>query len=331
MRIVAAALVALGGTLALAPLAAAFLRRVGAYDHPNARSSHQQPTLRGGGLAPAVAMLVALLVTGRVDGRAPAYIGVTALAFAAIGLYEDLLGIQVFGRLGLQGLAALAAVPVVGLVGWPAWASVAVVLWLLAFVNAFNFMDGINGISCACTLVAGAAWWVVGRAADVDVLTVGGVVAAAAAAGFAPFNVARARLFLGDVGSYFLGAWLAVLAVLGAGSGAPPEAVAAPLVLYLGDTGTTIVRRVARGERWFEAHADHAYQRLVRTGWSHLRTTLVAGGAMAVAAALGMLSLTDSGTLRAAGDLGILAVTAGYLWLPDRISTRRPAPAVLDR
>jgi UDP-GlcNAc:undecaprenyl-phosphate GlcNAc-1-phosphate transferase len=324
-----AALVALVGTIAAMPLVTRVLRRVQAYDHPNPRSSHREPTLRGGGIAPAGAMLVALLAITAAPGGQRLVLALTAAAFAVIGLAEDLRGVGIFPRLALQGVAALLAVPVVGLLDWPAWSGVVVVLWLVAFVNAFNFMDGINGISCACAVVSGAAWWVVGDAADIDLLGGGGIVAAAAALGFGPFNVLAARTFLGDVGSYFLGAWLALLAVLGVGSGAPPEAVLAPLVLYVADTGTTLLRRVTRGDRWYEAHSDHTYQRLVRAGWSHVSTAVAVGLLMVVTATLGMLAFSGSTAIRAAGDVGILAVTAGYLALPTLVSSRRRTSAAV--
>ncbi|HEX2042500.1 MAG TPA: hypothetical protein VHF24_07675 [Acidimicrobiales bacterium] len=311
------------------PLVTRALRRLEAYDYPNPRSSHHEPTLRGGGIAPAAAMLVALAVMSAVPGPERFALALTAAAFAAIGLAEDVRGVGVFARLALQGAAALVALPVVGLLDWPAWSGVVVVLWLVAFVNAFNFMDGINGIACSCVIVSGAAWWVVGDAAHVDLLAGGGIVAAAAALGFAPFNVLTARTFLGDVGSYFLGAWLALLAVVGVGEGAPPEAVLAPLALYVADTGTTLVRRVARGERWHEPHADHTYQRLVRAGWSHVTTAVTVGVLMLVTATLGMLAFSDSPAVRAAGDLGILAVSAGYLGLPALVSSRRRTTAAL--
>ncbi|HEX2274889.1 MAG TPA: glycosyltransferase family 4 protein [Acidimicrobiales bacterium] len=324
-----AALVALACTLATMPLVTRALRRLQAFDHPTPRSSHREPTLRGGGIAPAGAMLVALVALTAVPGPERLQLAVSAAAFGAIGLADDLRGVGVFTRLALQGVAALVAVPVVALLDWPAWSGVVVVLWLVAFANAFNFMDGINGIACSCAIVSGAAWWVVGDAADVPLLAGGGIVAAAAALGFAPFNVLTARTFLGDVGSYFLGAWLALLAVVGLGEGAPPEAVLAPLALYLADTGTTLLRRVARGERWYEAHADHTYQRLVKAGWSHVATAVTVGVLMLATATLGMLAFSDSGAVRAAGDVGILAVTAGYLSLPALVSSRRRTSAAL--
>ena len=324
-----AALVALGLTVGLLPGVALVLRRLGAFDHPTHRSSHDRPTLRGGGIAPALAMLVVLGAASAVPGRARLALAATATIFGAIGLVGDLGDVDALRRLALQGLASVLVLPLIGFLDWPAWSSVVVVLWLAGFVNAFNFMDGINGISSACVFVTGLAWWFVGWSEDVPALAVGGIVAAAAAAGFAPFNLPTARLFLGDVGSYFFGAWLALLAVLGLGAGVPSEAVVAPLLLYLADTGTTLARRVARGERWHEAHADHAYQRLVRAGWSHTATTALIAALMVVTAALGMLALTGSTAARVEGDAAIVVVLAVYLWLPGRVGARshRAAPA----
>src|SRR5690606_15026464 len=81
----------------------------------------------------------------------------------------------------------------------------AAAVWIVAYVNAFNFMDGINGISVAQAAVAGTAWALVGWWQDLPLVTAAGSIVAAAAVAFAPFNFPRARVFLGDAGSYFLG------------------------------------------------------------------------------------------------------------------------------
>ena len=99
--------------------------------------------------------------------------------------------------------------------------------------------------------------------------------------------------FLGDSGSYFLGGWLAVLVVVGLRADLPAEAVVAPLVIYLADTGTTLIRRIRQGERWWEPHRSHAYQRLVIAGWSHRRTTVLVTVAGLACAALGGVATTD--------------------------------------
>jgi len=265
------ALVALGVSAALGRPVLLVLRRLGALDVPNDRSSHVSPTPRGGGLAPAVGIVVAVLLSAQVVG-APRFALLMAVgAFGLIGLTEDLIGIPVAVRFGLQVAAALVATRWLfpdpsGTVLSNLLLGAGVVMWVLAYVNAYNFMDGIDGMSVAQALVAGGTWFLLGEARDVPELATGGAIVAAAAVGFAPYNLPRARMFLGDVGSYFLGASLATLAVLGLRAGLPPEAVLAPLVLYLADTGTTLARRAARGEAWYLPHRDHVYQRLTRLG-----------------------------------------------------------------
>jgi UDP-N-acetylmuramyl pentapeptide phosphotransferase/UDP-N-acetylglucosamine-1-phosphate transferase len=217
---------------------------------------------------------------------------VAACGFGIIGLFEDLRGVRALPRLVLQLLVAVAVLPslLAGISGGDLWrigAGVAAVVWLVGYVNAFNFMDGINGISVAQVVTAGAAWYLVGRHAAVIDVQAGALIGAAAAVGFAPWNFPAARMFLGDLGSYFLGAWLATLAVVLLRGGVPLEAALAPTVPYLADSGVTLVRRIAAGS-WATPHRDHSYQRLVQLGWSHARTTgLVAGVTRSFGAEMG--------------------------------------------
>jgi len=248
-------------------------------------------------------------------------IAVPAATFGLVGLVEDLVGIRALRRLAVQFAAAVLAVPFLlddlsGPAPWRIAFTVGVVAWLVAFVNAYNFMDGIDGISVAQAVGAGLTWILVGLVSDVEVLIAGGAIVAGAALGFAPFNLHRARMFLGDVGSYFLGAWLAGVAVLALRAGLPPEAVLAPLALYAADTGFTLVRRVLRGERWYLPHRDHAYQRLGRAGWTHLQASALVAVGIAVSGLLGAVSLGDSVPGRIAADVAIAGVVGAYLVSP---------------
>jgi UDP-GlcNAc:undecaprenyl-phosphate GlcNAc-1-phosphate transferase len=299
-------------------------------DVPNHRSSHVAPVPRGGGIALAAGALVGTLAMPWGSGHQRLAVSLTAVLFGAIGLGDDLIGVPAVPRLLLQVGAALVVLPllVAGVTVTPGlWAVVAfaVVVALLAYVNAFNFMDGIDGISVAQALVAGVAFGLLGRSQSIDALTGGGAILAAAAIGFAPYNIPRARVFLGDSGSYFLGAMLAALAIVGVAEGLPPEAVGGPLVLYLADTGSTLVRRVRRGEIWYEPHREHVYQRLVALGWSHLRTTALVAVLIAACSALGVVSLGGSTSLRLAADAAMAVVLGGYLSLPALLHRRRPA------
>ena len=295
-------------------------------DVPGNRSSHAEPTPRGSGVAPAVGASVALAIMPEIIGTARLGLATAALAFGAIGLLEDTVGVPALRRLLMQVIAAFLAVswllaPQDGSTVWRMAFACGVVLWLVSFVNAFNFMDGIDGISVTQVVVAGTAWYTIGQVEGLTALAAGSLIVVGAALGFAPFNFHRARMFLGDGGSYFFGAWLAALAVLAVRAGLPPEAVVAPLSVYLADTGTTLLRRVRRGEVWYLPHRDHAYQRLVQHGWTHTQTTVAVGALMIVISGLGALALTDSLVLRVTGDVSIMILLVGYL----------RAPAWLDR
>jgi UDP-GlcNAc:undecaprenyl-phosphate/decaprenyl-phosphate GlcNAc-1-phosphate transferase len=122
-------------------------------------------------------------------------------------------------------------------------------------------------------------------------------------------------VFLGDSGSYFIGGWQAALIVVGLRAGLPPEALGAPLAIYLADTGTTLIRRVAAGEVWHQPHREHAYQRLIKNGWSHVRTTSLVGAFVLACSALGLGS-RSSITIRVVTDVLLAAVVALYLTFP---------------
>ncbi len=313
---------ALAVSIAVTPVITLGLRRLRVMDVPNRRSSHQDPTPRGGGIGVALAVALAVALGPELTGVSRAALLLCGVAFALVGLMEDVVGVSARRRLPL--LFAAAAVPLPWMLrtfsGGP-WAGLAlsafVVACLVAYTNAFNFMDGINGLAAAQALVAGGAWFVVGQAAELEWLSAMSLILAGAALGFLPYNAPRARVFLGDVGSYYLGALIAYITVEALRSGAPPEAVAGPLAVFLADTGVTLARRIARGDRWFEAHREHVYQRLtVQLGGSHMAATGAVVTAMAACAALGALSLTGSLGLRLAGDAGIVAVLAAYLAAP---------------
>jgi UDP-N-acetylmuramyl pentapeptide phosphotransferase/UDP-N-acetylglucosamine-1-phosphate transferase len=270
------------------------LRRRRVLDHPNQRSSHQVAVPRGAGVAPAIGVLTGLAVTSGLSGTTRLAVAGTAVGFAAIGLADDVRGgrgVPPFTRLALQlAVSAVAAAWLGPIVALPV-----VALWLAAYVNAYNFMDGINGIAIGQAVVAGVAWLLIGEARHVPAVADGGALVAAAGFGFLPLNFPTARAFLGDVGSYFLGGWLAA-------------------------TATTLAWRVAGGQRWYEAHRDHAYQRLVRGGWSHTGTTAAATAVMASCALLGAVSLSGSLVARAAADATLLAVLAGYVAAPALVA-----------
>ncbi|MGI9017926.1 MAG: MraY family glycosyltransferase [Euzebya sp.] len=323
---------ALALTVLAMPVVLAGLRRVRAMDHPNERSSHEVPTLRGGGLGPIVACFIVTAIVPGLDASARIALLLVAGGFGLLGAVEDLRGLSPAPRFVVQmliaGLAAWVVHPLGNLGTWQVWALAAAGLWLVAYVNAFNFMDGINGLSAAQVIAGGAGFAVMGAQADSRVLAVAGSLVAGAALGFAPFNFPKARVFLGDSGSYFFGGWLALLAVLALSAGLPVYAVVSPFLIYLADTGVTLARRVLRGEAWHQPHRSHVYQRLNQLGWSHPMTTGVVFAAIVACTALGVAAIDSAalGTGVAVAGMGLLVGI--YLASPALVTRFRARQSV---
>jgi UDP-GlcNAc:undecaprenyl-phosphate GlcNAc-1-phosphate transferase len=305
--------------LAAEPLTIPLLRRLAAIDVPGLRSSHTIPTPRGGGLPIVVGLLVAVAL---IRGAAAVPFGAAVGFFGALGFVDDLRGVTAIRRLVLQcvgsaGIAALLISPLHLRAALLAALTLVTTVWLVGFVNAFNFMDGVNGISGAHAMIAGVAYACFGQWRQDPSLVAMGLAVAVAALAFLPWNAVRARVFLGDVGSYALGAALAVLAVTAAIQGVPFEAALGPLALYVADTAWTLQRRVRAGERWTQAHHTHTYQRWCDVGWTHQEVTLVTAATTVLVSLLGAVSLTGNLTLRLGSDLAAFAVLAVYLSSPS--------------
>jgi UDP-GlcNAc:undecaprenyl-phosphate GlcNAc-1-phosphate transferase len=300
------------------------LRRAAIIDVPGHRSSHTVPTPRGGGIP----IVAGLLVAAGIIGGANAIIFAFAVAvFGLLGFAEDLRGLTAGRRLIMQAVGAtMVAVLLVSTVTGPATVLIVLVVlataWITGFVNGFNFMDGINGISGAHALIAGIVfaglgWW----RHDGFLLPTGAAVAVSALV-FLPWNAGQARVFLGDAGSYALGAALATLAAYAVLDRIPVEAAFGPLVLYIADTAWTLQRRIRAGERWLEPHRTHVYQRWCDAGWSHQRVTATAAATTMLLSLLGAASLAGDPALRAAADLAGAAVIATYLRSPVLLARR---------
>ena len=257
------------------PVWIAFARRRGIHDLPSHRRLHAIATPRGGGVCIALALLVGLVFFPD-EGRVPA-LGLSAVfAFALIGFWDDLRSPSAPVKLLLQCLAAVLLA--FGLRdGWRTEVMVALPLLAVAClvqVNAWNFMDGINGLVATQSFLIAAvvALWPEQEA--------GTAFAAAwlvgACLGFLPFNLLRARSFLGDAGSYLLGAAVFLLLAVSvrAGKFSLPQA----FVLCSGllfDSGFTLIQRSLRGRNLWRAHREHWYQYVVRRGRSHASVNLM--------------------------------------------------------
>lgn len=249
------------------------LERLALVDHPNHRSSHSQPTLRGGGAAMMLVMLLAWLVlslAGPVETDGMLAVVVATAGLALVSLVDDRRSLPVLARLAAHGvavalgLAALDGPVLQGLV--PLWLDrlFAALAWII-FVNFFNFMDGIDGITGveAGSIGCGLALVLAGQGLALPSLAL-----AAGAAGFLCWNWAPARVFLGDAGSIPIGYALGWLLLATAASGTWAPALILPFY-YLADAGLTLLRRILRGEAFWRAHREHFYQRAVANGLGH--------------------------------------------------------------
>lgn len=259
-------------------------------DVPNERSSHRIPTPRGGGIGIVAAFLLAAGVALEPRADSPLLpLAALAVGLSGLGLVDDARPLPTAPRLLAHVAAALAAIAFVGFespFGLPlfgnatgALAAVLWTLWIAGFVNAYNFMDGIDGLAATQAIIAGAGWAALGAFAGHDEPLLIGAALAAAALGFLWHNRPPARIFMGDVGSMFLGFALAVIPLLEA-SRTPQSSVLGLLVVwpFVADTTFTLCRRVLNGENVTRPHRTHLYQRLVRTGSTHARVTALYAG-----------------------------------------------------
>lgn len=298
-------------TVVLVDVVSSWVIRRGIVDVPNVRSSHSQPTPRGGGIAMIVAIALGLGGYVLID-PAPAsgiviFYAVGGVLVGGVSWADDVRHLSPSIRLVAHTVAALVVVfgigsftefyiPGLGVVALGVVGKVLTVIWIVGLINAYNFMDGIDGLAAGVGVVGGLGWFVLAHTFAPGISEILGLLMAMACLGFMRRNWAPASVFMGDVGSAFLGYTFAVLPLTM--SATYPDLNARVPVLagllvwpFLFDVGLTVLRRLIRGERILMAHRSHLYQRLVIAGWGHRAT---------------------SGLYLVLGSVGVLL---GWLWL----------------
>ena len=298
---------------------------------PNARSSHRQPTPQGGGIAviaaTEVATVLGILILGASFTAPLVTTFAAAVVIACVGAADDVYSLKVAPRLVLQALAVLAAIyalpddlRVISFL--PLWLERILLfaggVW---FVNLVNFMDGIDWMTVAEVVPITAALVVLGclGALESDAVAVA-LALCGAMLGFAYFNRPTARLFLGDVGSLPIGLLVGWLLVLLAGDRHFTAALLLPLY-YLADATLTLIRRWSNGERVWQAHRTHYYQRATDRGFS---VTEVVARVFAVNLALAALAVVT--VLADSTVIDIVAFICGAAlvgWLLHGFTRRR--------
>jgi Fuc2NAc and GlcNAc transferase len=273
----------IAGWLLVGVVRRAVVRR-GLLDLPNARSSHATPTARGGGIA----IVLVTLVTVAIDFSLHGIPGSLSVAWilggslvAGVGFVDDLKGLSALVRAGIHLLAAIlllnavdfpAVLASLGLTtAWLGFFWVVLGVVIVWSINLFNFMDGIDALASAqCLFVVLAGAVLVGTAHGNDSSLLPCVAMAGASAGFLIWNAPPAKIFMGDVGSGFIGFGLIAGALATSGHG--PVSLWTWLVLnglFVVDSTVTVLTRLFRGQRIYQAHRSHAYQRLARRWSSH--------------------------------------------------------------
>lgn len=287
-----AALLTVGCLLALLPA----LKR-NRLDIANVRSSHQQPTPRGGGLSFLIAIAAVFLIAPTSTSiRAVIFI---ALPLALVGWLDDRWPMPAQLRLGLQVVTAVILLSASGfffpIFFWPI-----VVMCIVASINFINFMDGLDGLVASCMVII-----LLSASSVMDQPSL--VIIAAALIAFLAFNWSPAQVFMGDVGSIFLGVVFAGIC-LTADSGSKALLVfllASPLLM---DASSCVIRRWIAGHHLMQAHRLHLYQRLNQAGLSHRHVALM----YAIACILQSLAALFGG-LSAAIGMAFALAAAGIM------------------
>ncbi|MGB8853788.1 MAG: hypothetical protein WCC69_09505 [Pirellulales bacterium] len=309
-------------------------------DLPNRRSAHALPTARGGGLAIVLTTaLASIMVALRWPPAAFAILGgviVPCLVIAGVGIVDDIQPLKASLRLFIQiGVAAaitaalgpLSTIAIPGLpvleLGWAGWPLT--VVWIVGMTNAFNFMDGSDGMAALGAVVAGVVMAVIGWQLRIHLPLLLAAFAAAAAGGFLVFNWQPARVFMGDVGSAFLGTYLAAVPL------AFPEPqrslVFIPMVLalwpYIFDPFVSVLRRIYHRKSPFEPHREFLFHRLIRSDIGHGFAALLYAMLALTGGLVGILMVENllPDAVRACGPLVVIALAGVLAWAIERRCT----------
>jgi UDP-N-acetylmuramyl pentapeptide phosphotransferase/UDP-N-acetylglucosamine-1-phosphate transferase len=251
-------------------------------DHPNERSSHAVPTPRGGGLA-MIALVLGIgicFVSQAGVNRRLIYL-VCGVIIAWVGWRDDIHSLSPCVRFGVQGIVAaisiwglgyfkVVTIPMFGELSLGVIGIVITFLWIIGLTNAYNFMDGIDGLAGGVALSAGMAWMWLASNMDNSFAFWVALAITASSLGFLGHNWSPARIFMGDVGSTFIGYSFAVLPLLSSDQSGDALLLGTLLMwTIIMDTAVTFIQRLIKRENVFAPHRSHLYQRLVMAGYKH--------------------------------------------------------------
>ncbi|APP74309.1 MraY family glycosyltransferase [Xanthomonas vesicatoria] len=287
-------------------------------DQPGERRSHVVATPRGGGMAIVAAILLGCSAASLLWPEARVVVGWFAIGLilvAGVGWWDDHRPLSARLRFAIHLAASASLGSLVIYCTGDVTDGVLSAVASVVLINVWNFMDGINGLAASQAALAALAFAAVVPAG----WSLAGLAVAAACLGFLPFNFPRARIFLGDGGSGALGYVLAALLALSVTGGQLSWWIAwMPLTAFLVDAGFTLVFRMFAGQRWWEPHAQHVYQRLARQLETHVPVTAVYFAFSLTAVCLYVLTRHDVlGQQVWAGVVWGLGASASWYFLRD--------------
>lgn len=277
-------------------------------DIPNERSSHNSPVPRAGGIGIVATVIAGYLAGSLIGGYAVSWgFLLGAVIVAAVSFIDDLRDLPFYIRLFAHSIAAAILIADSGAVTEISFSvsgssfslgilaiplTFGAILWM---INAYNFMDGIDGIAGLQALVAAAGWFIFAATVGNNEVKWLAMAIGGSAIGFLVLNWSPARIFMGDVGSAFLGFTFAAVPLLSLNSPNIPTGIVSLFALlvvfpFVFDTVFTFVRRLKNREKVWKAHRSHLYQRMVINGGSHAAVSLLYG-ALAAATTLAGVAL----------------------------------------
>lgn len=305
-------------------------------DIPNERSSHKEPIPHGAGLVIVLICLASYIPISIFVSDSFSWGYFTgAVLIALVSFLDDIHPIPIIWRLLVHGVAAILlivdvdtwhGISMLGNISLGNFGYVLTFIWIVWMVNSYNFMDGIDGLAGLQAVIAGLGWLVLGSVLDMPAIFLFSGIISAASLGFLFHNWNPAKIFMGDVGSAFFGYTFAALPLLARTMAAKswdllPIAAVLFVWFFLFDSVVTLVHRAIRGEKIWIAHREHLFQKLVLSGYSHRRVTVIYG----ILASLLSISVLVSVQFR--DDIGlamipvVFALTTVLLFF---VVTRRP-------
>ncbi len=256
-------------------------------DHPNARSLHSVPVPRAGGVAILVAFFVGMgMIAFFLNAAVSPVLLICALLIAVVSFLDDCYSLSAALRFFIHFCAAAFLVvngyelTVLELPGvswlWPGFLALAVsVLFVVWSINLYNFMDGIDGFAAGMAIIGFSCFALLGWQAQHPLFMNANMIAVGAVVGFLLFNFPPARIFMGDTGSSTLGFLMAAFSLWASVESIFPIWIALLVFSpFIVDASVTLFRRLIEGEKVWEAHKSHFYQRLAQTSWGHKKTVL---------------------------------------------------------